>query len=309
MSLNYDKARRYQIYHKVTLLAFSVFMCLILCGLASGCAGKKEDPRSVGFDKPLKESQVLKLSLESDYLGMKVRFLVYLPKGYGDGKDYPVWYGLNGHSSNETMWMDNGIGETADKLIDSGDISPIIMVFPCTKDATYKEIAKDFEDDGKFDERNMDQFICKELVPYIDAHYYTITSSDNRYIGGFSMGGMIALRIAFHHTDMFSKVGGYSAAVISSDYSDKQLEKWLYPNDDIDALVDISDFDKEKGFDKLTVCLDAGKVNDPFSVGLQSLYDALQKRGIKSEFELYDGGHTLRKTSIKGYLEFYAAKD
>jgi len=201
--------------------------------------------------------------------------MVYLPKSYGGGKEYPVWYGLNGYSSNENMWIENG----------------------------------GVADDGKIGERNMDQFVCKELVPYIDSHYHTVKSADGRYIGGFSMGGMIALRIAFHHTDMFSKVGGYSAAVISSDYSGRQLEEWLFPNDNVDGVADIADFDKEKGLDKLNVFLDAGNSNDPFSVGLQSLYDALQKRGITSEFHLYDGGHTLRVSGVRGYLKFYAAKE
>lgn len=176
------------------------------------------------------------------------------------------------------------------------------MVFPYTKDATMKEISKDLED-GKVDERNIDSFLTKELIPYIDSHYYTVASPEGRFIGGFSLGGMIALRTAFHHTELFSKVGGYSPGVISSDYSDRQLEKWLYPNEDID---DIETFDKKHGFRKLQVWLDAGNSNDPFSIGIKSLYEALQKRGIPSEFELYDGGHTLRKDNIKDYLKFYA---
>ena len=202
--------------------------------------------------------------------------MIYLPKGYGDGKDYPVWYGLHGNNSDESMWIDNGVVEAADELIDNGEIEPIIMVFLYTKNATFKEITKDLEDDGKLGESNMDQFICEELIPYIDSHYYTVASADGRSIGGFSLGGMIALRIAFHHTDMFSKVGGYSAAVISSDYSDRQLEEWLYPYDNVEEMDDLSNFDKEKGFDKLEVFLDAGNINDPFSAGLLSLYDALQ---------------------------------
>lgn len=285
----------------VITLILSVFM------LSSGCT-IKNDPRSAGFSEPLKESRIINLSVKSEYMGKKVSCLVYLPKGYGDGKEQQVWYGLHGYSSSENMWIDDGgVAKAADELIDNGEIEPIIMVFPYTRDATMKEISKDMED-GKIDERNMDRFVCEELVPYIDSHYFTITSAKGRYIGGFSMGGMIALRIAFHHTDMFSKVCGNSAAVLSSDYSDKQLEEWLYPNDKVGEIADIIKFDKEKGLDKLTVFLDAGNSNDPFTEGLQSLNDALKKRGIKSEFKLLDGGHNLHLDSIKDYLKFYAAK-
>ncbi|MHB8131219.1 MAG: alpha/beta hydrolase [Mobilitalea sp.] len=305
MISRHRKTNIHKIVQSVILISFTVFMCLTLCG----CAGKNTDLRSIGFSEPLKESQLISLSLESNCYERKMPCMIYLPKGYGDGKDYPVWYGLHGNSSDESMWIDNGVGEAADELIDNGEIEPIIMVFHYTKNATFKEITKDLEEDGNLGESKMDQFICEELIPYIDSHYYTVASADGRNIGGFSLGGMIALRIAFHHTDMFSKVGGYSAAVISSDYSDRQLEEWLFPYDNVDKMDDISDFDKEKGFDKLEVFLDAGNINDPFSVGLQSLYDALQTRGIKSEFHLYDGGHTLRKDSIRDYLKFYAARD
>ena len=84
------------------------------------------------------------------------------------------------------------------------------------------------------------------------------------------MGGMMALRIAFHHTDLFSKVGGYSPGVLYNDFSDKQLEEWLFPNDNIDEIDDVEAFAKEKGFNKLNIYLDAGNENDPFAVGVQS---------------------------------------
>ncbi len=287
--------------------AARVVVALLLAGaLFFGCANGNKAAHTSGFGEPLAQSQVLTLSLESDYMGIKVPCVVYLPKGYGGGHRYPVWYGLHGHGSSQTFWVDNGVAQAADELINSGEIEPIIMVFPRARDATLKEIEQDIAEDGKLGEATMDQFLCKELVSFIDAHYDTDASPKGRYIGGFSMGGMIALRIAFRHTDLFSKVGGYSAAVISRDYSGRQLEKWLYPYDSVEELDDIQRYDRKKGFDKLQVYLDAGNENDPFSTGLQSLYDALQQRGIQSEFRLYEGGHSLQKDSIKDYLKFYA---
>lgn len=291
---------------KIPVAARVLAALLLVSALFFGCANGNKAAHASGFGEPLAQSQVITLSLESDYMGTQVPCVVYLPKGYGGGQKHPVWYGLHGHGSSQTFWVDNGVAEAADELIDNGEIEPIIMVFPRARDATLKEIEQDIAEDGKLGEANMDQFLCKELVPYIDAHYDTNAAASARYIGGFSMGGMLALRIAFRHTDLFSKVGGYSAAVISRDYSARQLEKWLYPYDNVEELDDIQRFDKEKGLDKLQVYLDAGNENDPFSIGLQSLYDALQQRGIQSEFRLYEGGHSLQKDSIKDYLRFYA---
>ncbi|SDN76505.1 alpha/beta hydrolase [Acetanaerobacterium elongatum] len=288
-----------------------ILLTLLISLSLFGCAGKSAATlRTASVSDPLKESQIVKLSVESEYMGKSMPVMLYLPKGYGNGQEYPVWYGLHGHGSYENMWIDEaGAAKGADELIDNGEIEPLIMVFPYIKDATLQEIQKDKADDGKFSERNIDQYLSKELISYIDTHYFTKTSSDGRYIGGFSMGGMIALRVGFHHPDLFSKVGGYSAAVASKDYSDKQLEKWLFPNDNFDNIVDIAKFDKEKGFDKLTVYLDVGKNDDSFSPSVKSLYEALQKRGIKSELTQFDGGHTLRQGCIKDYLKFYAAKN
>ncbi|MDD4113540.1 MAG: alpha/beta hydrolase-fold protein [Herbinix sp.] len=288
---------------KIIKKIIQILSLLLLCMLFVGC--KKATRRNIAVSEPLEKSQITRLTIESKHLDKKVPYIVYLPKGYGDATEYPVWYGLHSYSTNETMWINNGIADAADELIDKGEMEPLIMVFPFVKDASLKEIEADLEDDGKLDERNVDKFISKELIPYIDSQYFTDTSQDGRYIGGFSMGGMLALRIAFHHTDLFTKVGGYSAGVLSNDFSDRQLEKWLFPNDNIDEIDDVVAFADKKGFTNLKIYLDAGNSNDPFTVGLQSLYEALQLRNISSEFTIYDGGHSLQTDFINDYLKFY----
>ncbi|MBN2535821.1 MAG: hypothetical protein JXB88_23275 [Spirochaetales bacterium] len=288
-------------------LIYTAFILLALFG----CATKNQDLIESGFSLPLTESRIIDLPVISVYMGREMPCRIYFPKGYGGGNDYPVWYGLHSYGSIETMWINAGITESADKLIESTTIDPIIMVFPYTRYATSKEIKQDFEDDGKFDERNMDRFIWKELVPFIDSRYDTVRSASGRYIGGLSMGGAIALRVAFHHTDLFSKVGGYTPAITSGDYSDRQLEKWLYPNDDVSKINDVVEFAGKKGLDKLAVYLDAGNTNDPFFPGVKSLNEALQKRGIKSGFHPYNGGHSLEHNNrdFENYLRFYTGRE
>jgi len=274
----------------VALIVAVLLSSLIL----SGCKNKYEDLLSAGITVPLTESQIISLSVKSSIMGREIPCKVYLPKGYGNGQKYPVWYGLHGHTQNESMWIrEVAIDEVADEMIENGEIEPIIMVFPLTMDATLKEIKEDFEEDGKFDERKWDQFMWKELISYIDSHYDTVKSADSRYIGGFSMGGAIALRVAFHHPDLFSKVGGYTAAVPVNDFSGKQLEKWLYPNLDPEDISDVAQYAKENGYVNIKVYLEAGNENDPFLSALQSLNDALLERGVSSEFVIYDGGHSL----------------
>ena len=151
---------------------------------------------------PCAESQIIDLSVESAIMERKMPVRIYLPNGYGAGKKYPVWYGLHGSSSSETMWTNAGITEIADKLVEDNEIQPMIMVFPFVKDDALKEFNKQMKEYGKLGERYIDQYISKELIPYIDANFDTIASAKSRYIGGFSMGGMMSLRIAFQHPDL-----------------------------------------------------------------------------------------------------------
>lgn len=285
-----------------------IFFAALVFMTFPGCTGKNIERSSSGNHEPLLESQIIDIIVESEAMGRDMPVRVYLPKGYGDGKIYPVWYGLHGHSSDETMWTDVGITELADEMIENGGIEPMIMVFPFVKDDALKEFNKQIETYGKMVERYIDQYISKELIPYIDSNYDTVTSVKGRFIGGFSMGGMMALRIAFHHPDLFSKVGGYSAAVTSSDYSGTQLEKWLYPEENTDEISDIVKYARTKGLNKLNIYLDWGNENEPFAEGLQSLCEALQQRNVEIEFKINNGGHNLIPDNFPDYLKFYNAE-
>jgi len=152
----------------------------------------------------------------------------------------------------------------------------------------------------------MERFLCEELIPYIDAHYSTISTAEGRSIGGFSMGGLFALQIALHQPDLFSKVGAYSPALTYSDFSGDHFERWLStdPND----AASLAGYAKAHGMDKLSIYLDCGGTDDPFSAGAASLYDALSARGITTEFHPHGGGHSLDLSLVDAYLLFYGGK-
>src|ERR1035438_9067791 len=56
-----------------------------------------------------------------------------------------------------------------------------------------------FRDNGHWED-----FIVRELVPYIDAHYRTLADPASRGLAGHSMGGYGAARIGMKHPDVFS---------------------------------------------------------------------------------------------------------
>ena len=55
--------------------------------------------------------------------------------------------------------------------------------------------------------------LIEDVIPYIESNYRAFTDRDRRAIVGLSMGGGQALSIGLNHLDLFSHVGGFSAAI------------------------------------------------------------------------------------------------
>jgi enterochelin esterase family protein len=150
---------------------------------------------------------------------------VYTPPAY-DAQTrvrYPVLYLQHGGGEDETGWIRQGNANfILDNLIASGASKPMIIVMAngyarragqTPPDLTGKpfgspemmramrETAAAFEDD-----------MTKALIPYIDAHFRTLTDRDHRAMAGLSMGGMQTFQVTFDHLDLFSYIGGFSGA-------------------------------------------------------------------------------------------------
>lgn len=276
---------------------------LLFALCAAACAPSAPAASLTPAPSPLAESLTERFTIRSEAFDATVPYMVYLPAGYGDGTQYPVWYAMHGYSSTETMWLDEaGVGDVADALIEQGALSPMIMVFPFSRYDSAKVIEQDMAD-GKRDASGMERLLCDELIPYIDAHYSTIPSPEGRYIGGFSMGGLFALQIGLHRPDLFGKIGAYSPALTTSDFSGDRFERWL--STDPTAAVTLEGYATAHGLDALSIYLDCGDARDPFSAGAASLYAALNARGISAEFHPHGGGHSLQSDLLEQYLLFY----
>ena len=280
---------------------FCALVALLLLPFAA-CAPSAPEP----VTPPLTESQAKRYTLASAAFGGEVAYMIYLPKGYSSNLRYPVWYAMHGYSSTEKMWLsDAGIGDVADGLIAEGKLAPMIMVFPYTRYDDAKTIQADLAD-GTLGPSRMERFLCDELIPYIDAHYSTLASSDGRFIGGFSMGGLFALQIGLHHPKLFSKIGAYSPALTYRDFGGDHFERWL--SLDAHEANRLDGYAKRHKMDQINIYLDCGDHDDPFSEGAASLYDALSARQITAEFHPHAGGHALQKDLLEGYLLFYGGQ-
>ena len=156
-------------------------------------------------------SQVLDRTFISAALGRQMPYFIYLPVGYTEsGLRYPVLSMLHGHGGSNTEWIGYGLLETADKIINAGQIPPMIIVLPQGDQAFWVNHADDGERWG--------DYTAQDVVQYIDATYRTIPDSRHRAIGGLSMGADGAMQLAMNYPGVFGAVGIHSPTL--RDYSD-----------------------------------------------------------------------------------------
>lgn len=253
---------------------------------------------------------VTKISFSSEALKKEMKINIYLPKGYSNKNKYPVLYLIHGYTGNEDSWFPElQTDKKANELIDKKEIVPLIIVAPQI-DNSYGINSQNDENNSLnyFDTGRYEDYLYKELVPFIDKTYSTISSREGRYIGGISMGGWVALHMAFAHTDMFSKVGGHSPAIFL-DGSTSPVRSFLHPTEELKNEGDPILVAQNKDLTNLKVYLDCGDQDSyRFYEGCEKLYKILYSKGVDSQYYLNKGKHegAYWDANIEKYLKFYA---
>ncbi len=144
------------------------------------------------------------IEVQSEYVPSPAKVSVALPAGYDTCgiKDvrYPVVYMLNGHGGDHTTW-----GKIAD-LDSLATEYGVIIVCPAGLDSWYWN-------SPVVPAMRMEDYIIKELVPWIDGRYRTRASREGRAVTGLSMGGHGGLWLGLRHPDLFANAGSTSGGV------------------------------------------------------------------------------------------------
>jgi len=244
-------------------------------------------------------------------LGRAIGFDIYLPPGYDTGKRYPVLYLLYGYGGGQHSWFEglNADG-VATELITQRAIAPLIIVSPDYGNSfAVNTVPGQAPDPGGVSEGPYDDYLSRDLVRYVDSHYATIASREGRYVGGASMGGFAALHLAFRHPDLYSKVGGHSAALWTYTSGDQFVGQrdWLYPTEQLRDERDPFRLAGNPGVKQLDVYLDDGR--DDMLLGKdEALYQALKRRGVHVQWHPNPGDHSMTywQSHVRDYLLFYA---
>lgn len=148
-------------------------------------------------------------TIPSKILHRSVGYCIDLPADYASSapRRYPTLYFLHGLFGNDHRWIDRGGKAIFDKLIAEGKIGQMLVVMPDARNTFYVN-AKSGKDP-------YENFFIQELIPYIDHHYRTISTRDERGISGVSMGGYGALHLAMSHPDLFGVVTAHCAVLLT----------------------------------------------------------------------------------------------
>jgi len=126
--------------------------------------------------------------------------MVFLPPGYiqNPARRYPVVYALHGYSIGADQWSQEiHVPQTIEGAFAKG-AHEMIMVLPDSKTVHNGSMYSSSVTTGDFE-----NYVARDVVSYIDAHYRTIATRESRGLVGHSMGGYGASRIGMKHPDVF----------------------------------------------------------------------------------------------------------
>jgi len=168
-------------------------------------------------------SHVETRELDSPALGVRKRYVVYVPRGYDDSEHrFPLILMLHGLGGSETNWTRQGhLTEAADAVH-----LEAVVVMPDGDDGFYVNGATPVDYDRCLRGRppfsserpesycvrapRYEDYVVADLLPDVEKNYRTIPDRRARGIGGLSMGGFGALSLAMRHADLFSAAASHS---------------------------------------------------------------------------------------------------
>lgn len=232
-------------------------------------------PALVPISRDSAGSSIYRTSFASASLEGGGSFFVYLPPGYqATGTRYPVLYLLHGRDGHASAFLEIGIQQSLDRLIDRGRIPPMIAVMIQDRPGlnNWRNLGR----------RHSETYVV-EVQGLVDRMLPTIATRAARAIAGSSMGGFGAMHVALSYPYRFAVV-----------------ESWLgYFNNLEGELLADRGVISQLGLHAFLYGAEA----DPVALPWQdpAFAEQLREAGAEAQSAVYPGGHSLEK--VKQHLE------
>jgi len=135
---------------------------------------------------------------QSNVLQQMTAFTAIVPEGKTG--PFPVYYLLHGLSDDHTAWSRR---TSIERYV--ADM-PIIIVMPNGGRSFYTDAIA--PPNAKYE-----TFMTQDLIRFVDSTFQTIPAREGRAVGGLSMGGYGALKLALKHPDIYCAAVSHSGAV------------------------------------------------------------------------------------------------
>ena len=153
---------------------------------------------------------LVQVAIPDPALGVPVGLTdIYLPAGYaeqaGAGARYPVVYLVHGYPAGRASdWMVSGRAPQAlDALEAYGYAQPMVIV---SVDASGPSNGQDWECLNTAGGPQLETYLTRDVVAYVDGHLATRAHRGGRAIGGMSGGAFCALNLGLRHQDLYTAI-------------------------------------------------------------------------------------------------------
>ena len=158
---------------------------------------------------------------QSRHLDVPHDVLVYLPPGYDEAptRRYPVLYlqdGQNLFDEATAFSREWQVDETAQRLIEAGEIAPLIIVG--IANAGERRIdeytpTRDRRHRAGGGASRYGRMLVEELKPFVDATYRTRPDPAHTGLGGSSLGGLLSMYLGLQYPGLFWRLAVLSPSV------------------------------------------------------------------------------------------------
>lgn len=144
-------------------------------------------------------------AMRSDYLPGEVPISIYLPHEYdrSGAEAFPLLLLLHGGNGSEQDLL--RFVPLIDRSIEHGILPPLVVAMPGARRSLYM----DYRDGSE----RWETFLLEDLLPRIRRELKVSGAREGTFVGGWSMGGLGSLRLAFKYPEMFGAVAAIEPAV------------------------------------------------------------------------------------------------
>lgn len=224
------------------------------------------------------------VTVKSAALRQRADLTLYVTPQAAGRQDVPLVILLHGVYGSHWAWaFKGGAHRTAQRLVDEGALPPCVLAMP--SDGLWGDGSGYVAHRGQ----DFERWIVDEVPAAARAAVGACSEASPLCIGGLSMGGFGALRLAGRHPQRFAAAAGHSSVTEAAQLDalmDESREGWSA------APADLSVFEALRTAPGALPPLrfDCGR-DDPFIAANRRLHADLQDAGIAHDYAEHDGGH------------------